>query len=1079
MNARSLFAAVFLLFASSVLCLGQRTTAQLTGTITDATGAVVPHAQLTATHESTGLQRDSVSNELGYYTIPLLPPGTYRIAVKVPGFRPITRSGVVLEVDQVARVDFALEVGTLAEAVEVTANASRVDTQTATLKEVVDQHRIRELPLNGRDATQLVLLLPGVYGTDDTSGLRQGGSARSIVQPGISSNGARSNMVNYTLDGAFHNDTYTNAGMAMPNPDALQEFSVQTNSFSAEFGRSAGAIVNAVTRSGTNEIHGTLFEFHRNEAVNARNFFASGSDGLKRHQFGGTLGGPVYLPRIYDGRNRTFFFFSQQETRQKQTPSDLSVTVLTEAQRRGDFSARTQPIIDPLTGSPFPGNIIPADRINPVTRNFIDQLLPLPSEPATGLLRYKAANNNDERQIVLKVDHQFSSKDTLTARYLYNFYHQFANDVPLVFATRPDRQTPAHNISLNHVHIFRPNLLNQAQVSINRRKDLGVPVWNTSLADLGMRNVYSDKPHPTIVVGVTGAFSIETTEWIITEPNVYTFSDTLRWTRGGHEMTFGFEYRFQTLKKLYRWLMDPTMSFAGNYTGYGVADFYLGLPSRLRQKAYGEFADLEAPGYSTFFQDNIRVTPRLTLNLGVRFEPTINYVDIHNRGSVFRQGQKSQIYTNAPTGLLVIGDPGVPRGQAENDINNIAPRFGFAWAPFGNGKTSVRGAYGIFYDSSPMSAINNGITDSPPFALTIDYSPSPGPFDDPYNGQNPLPMPSPPPSDIDFPLPLSMSTYPQKLRAAYLQSWHLTFERELRQDWMARIAYAGSKGTGLLQGWQYNPGIYIPGKSTLLNTNERRPLAPEWSSIGIREGIGNSNFNSLQLTLDKRFSKGFTAQMNYTWGKSIDSGSGAGTLWPSFNNPFNFRQSRGLSDFHHEHRFVASGLWELPRLMGMPALAKGVLGGWSLSGAMLLESGRPFSVLSGRDNSMSGVGADFADLTGDTSRSARQDPNRDPVLEWFNTQAFVQNAEGTFGNSGRNIIFGPGHANVNLSVSKSFPIAFLGEASRIQFRGEFFNLFNRVNLLSKRSESLTSGTYGRITSAADPRILQFALKWHF
>lgn len=1068
-----------LISLAPVLCLGQRTTAQLTGTIVDATGATVPKAQVTAVNERTGIKRESLANDLGYYSVPLLPPGRYRVAVEARGFRLINRGGVELEVDQVGRLDFTLQVGTLAEAVEVTGSVSKVDTQTATLKEVVDERRIRELPLNGRDATQLVLLLPGVSGTDDTSGLRQGGSARSIVQPGISSNGARGNMVNYTLDGSFHNDTYTNAGMAMPNPDALQEFSVQTNSFSAEHGRSAGAIVNAITRSGTNQPHGSLFEFARNQALNARNYFSTGGDGLKRHQFGGVFGGPLYLPRMYDGRNRTFFFFAHQETRQKQAPADLSTTVLTEPQRRGDFSGRTRAITDPSTGRPFPGGIIPLSRVNPLSASFIDKLLPLPTEPATGLLRYTATNDSDERQSVIKVDHQFSMKDTLTARYLYNYFHQLPNDSPLVFATQSDRVTPSHNVSVNHVHIFRPNLINQLQLSVNRRKDLGVPVWKTSLADLGQRNVYTDKPYPTIVVGVTGAFSIQTPEWIVTEPNVSTISDTLRWTRGNHDISTGFEYRYQTLNKLYRFLMDPTFTFAGDYTGYGVADFYLGLASRLRQSAYGEFANLKAPAYSGFFQDNIRVTSRLTLNLGVRVEPTINYVDVQNRGSVFRAGKKSQVYSKAPTGLLVVGEQGVPRGQAENDLNNIAPRFGFAWAPFGNSKTSVRGAYGIFYDSSPMSAVNNGITNSPPFALTFDYSPSPGRFDDPYNGRNPLPLTSPPPKDIDFPTPISMSSYPEKLRSTYLQSWHLTFERELWPAWMIRMAYAGSKGTDLLQGWQYNPGIYIPGRSTLLNVNERRPLYPDWGSIAIRENIGNSTFNSLQLTIDKRFARGFTVQSNYTWGKSIDYGSGAGTLWPSYNNPFDFRQSRGLSDFHHAHRFVSSGLWELPGMAGLPAGARHVLGNWSLSGSLLLESGRPFSVLAGRDNSMSGVGADFADLVGDISRSARRIPDRDPVFEWFNTGAFVHNREGTFGTSGRNIVFGPGFANVNMAVVKNFPVRRFGEAFRVQFRSEFFNLFNRVNLQSKRAESLTSATYGRLTTAFDPRILQFALKVQF
>ena len=741
MYLRSIMARTFALLAIfTASLLAQRNTAELVGTVTDATGAVVPGARISVSNESTGLRRDSVSNDLGYYTIALLPPGAYRIAVSKEGLRPVTRTGIALQVDQVARVDFSMEVGSVSEAVEVTANVTKVDTHTATLKEVVDQRRIQELPLNGRDANQLIFLMPGVYGTDDTSGLQQGGSARSVVQPGVSSNGGRGNMVNYALDGAFHNDTYTNAGMAMPNPDALQEFSVQTNNFSAEYGRSAGAVVNAVTRSGTNALHGSLFEFVRNNALNARNFFSTTDDGLKRNQFGGTIGGPVYIPHVYDGRNKTFFFFSEQEGIQRQRPSDLSTTVLTEAQRRGDFSARSQPIRDPLTGQPFPGNIIPISRINPLTQSVLEKLIPLPTEPATGLLRYSVPSNNSQRQAVLKVDHQITSKDTLTGRYLYNFYHQLSNDVPLVFATVPDRTTPSHNFSLNEVHIFRPNLLNQVQLSINRRTDVGVPVWKTSLADLGMKNVFSDRPTPTIVLNVSGAFSIQTTEAIVTTPHVYTVGDTVRWTPGGHEMSMGFEYRYQSLHKFYRFLMDPYLTFAGNYSGYGVADFFLGLPSSLQQSAYGEFADLKAPGFSAFFQDNIRVTPRLTLNLGVRIEPSFNYVDIYNRGSIFRPGARTQSYTNAPPGLLVIGDPGVPRSQADSDLNNIGPRFGFAWTPFGNARTSIRGAYGIFFDSSPMSALNNGITNSPPFALNFNYSPVPGTFDDPYAGKNPLPL---------------------------------------------------------------------------------------------------------------------------------------------------------------------------------------------------------------------------------------------------------------------------------------------------------------------------------------------------
>ena len=1050
----------------------QRTNAQLTGVVSDATGAVIPRAEIVVANDDTKIARNTVTNQLGYYTVPLLPPGNYRISVRKQGFRPIERTGITLQVDQVARIDFAMEVGTFAEAIEVTANASKVDTQTSTLKEVVDERRIRELPLNGRDATQLIFLLPGIYSTNDTSGLRQGGSGRSIVQPGVASNGARGNMVNYTLDGAFHNDTYTNVSVAMPNPDALQEFSVQTNNFSAEYGRGAGAVVNAVTRSGTNALHGNLFEFLRNNALNARNYFATLDDGMKRHQFGGSVGGPVYLPKVYNGRDRTFFFFSHQESRLVQRPATSSTTVLTAAQRGGDFSSYDSPIIDPTNGQPFSGNRIPLQRLNPLSKNVIDKILPLPSEPDTGLLWYSVQSNSNERQSVARVDHQLSDKNTLTGRYLYNYYRTPGNDSPLVFATRPQRDTPSHNLSLSDTHIFGPTLLNQVQFSMNRRTDQGTPFWKTGLADLGMKNVYSDRPLPTFVLSVAEAFSVETTERITTAPHAYTISDTLRWSKSRHEMSVGFEYRYQSLYKNYRWLLDPAVDFDGYATNYGIADFFLGYPGTVTQMAYGEVGEMKMPVYSAFFQDNIRVSPRLTLNLGFRFEPFIPYVDKGDRVSVFRPGSKSQVFTKAPAGLLFVGDPGVPRGGSDSDINNLAPRFGFAWSPFGNNRTSVRGGYGIFFDASPMSAIANVFQGVAPFGTTISLSPPPGPFDDPYAGKNPFPMPFPPPRDITFPELLTAATYPKTFKTAYLQDWHLTVERELANNLLLRIGYAGSKGTSLLQGWDGNAAVYIPGKSTLANTDSRRPYAPGLSGIEIVDSTSGSNFHSLQVTVDKRFSRGFTVLGNYTWAKSIDYGSGAGTLWPDFTNPWNHSIDRGLSDFHRAHRFVVSGLWQLPRLSGHPAATRAIAGGWNMAGVLTLQTGPYFMVRSGRDNSLSGQGYDRADLVGNIARPA----GADPVRQWFNTKAFVQNAIGTFGNSGRNIVPGPGLGQLNYILSKDFA---LFEKSTLQFRAEFFNLTNHPNFIAKRTERLTSGTFGRLTSAEDPRILQFGLKLQF
>ncbi len=1073
--SRIILLAVLLAAWTSCL-LGQRTTAEVGGTITDSTGAVIANAQIAVTNEGTGIKRDATSNGLGYYTVPLLPPGNYRIAVQNPGFRPITRTGITLEVDQAARIDFVLEVGAVAESVEVTADASKVDTQTVTLKEVVDQRRIQELPLNGRDATQLVLLLPGVYGTTaDTSGLRQGSSAVNLVQPGVSANGARSNMVDYVLDGASHNDTYTNVALAFPNPDALQEFSVQTNNFSAEFGRNAGAIVNAVTRSGSNTVHGSLFEFLRNSDTNARNFFFTKTDGLKRNQFGGTLGGPVYIPHVYNGRDRTFFFFSEQEHRQVQTPSDASTVVLTGAQRSGDFSARSQAVIDPLTNLAFPGNQIPLSRINPLSTTILNKLVPLPTEPATGLFRYGVPNSNDQRQIVSRIDHQLRPSDTLTGRYLYNYYHRPSFDSPLMFAVTHELAIPNHNLALSETHIFSPSLLNEARFSYNWRKSNDTPVWTTSFASLGMKNIYTDpNGKPELGLGVTGAFSVDTGEQTFTAPSEYTVSDTLKRTAGRHELVVGFQYALQILHKNYRWLIDPNMQFAGNFSGYGVADFLLGLPSALKEDAYGEVGDAHMPNYMAFAQDNIRVTPRLTLNLGVRYEPFVPYVDDFHRVSVFRPPAQSQVFPNAPVGLLFPGDPGVPVGGTKADLNNFAPRVGFAWAPFGNGRTSVRGAYGFFYDSSPMSALQNVFENVAPYGTQVNLQPTPGPFDDPFKGNNPFPLPFPPPKNITFPQGISVGTFPPQYRTPYLQDWHLTVEREVYRDWLLRVAYAGSKGTGLLQGWELNPAIYIPGQSTRTNTNSRRPY-PAYTNIRMIGSVGNSSYNSLQVTMDKRFSHGFTVQSNYTWAKSIDYGSGGGTQWPQFPDPFYFRQNRGLSDFYHHHRFVTSGLWQMPRLASEPALVKAIAGNWSLSGVLILQSGAPFNVLAGQDNSLSGVGADRADLVGNPSRSARANPNADPVLQWFNITAFAQGAIATFGTIGRNVLIGPGLANMDVALAKSFPFR---HESRVQFRAEAFNIMNHPNF-SQPSATLTSGTYGRITTALDPRILQFGLKLQF
>ena len=1053
-------------FGLATVCFAQRTT-ELSGRVTDASQAVIANAAVTVTNVDTRAERTTLSNDLGYYTVPLLPPGNYQITVQHDGFRPITRSGITLVVDQTARVDFVMQVGAVTEKVEVTANASVVETQSSTLKGVVDEQRIRELPLNGRDAGQLILLMPGVYATTDTSGLQQGGSGRGIIQPGISSNGARGNMVNYSLDGAYHNDGYTNVSLPIPDPDALQEFSVQTNGFSAEYGRNAGGIVNAVTRSGTNILHGTLFEFHRNAAVNALSFFSTARDGLKRNQFGGTLGGPVYIPHLYDGRDHTFFFFSIQDQTQVQTPTDASTTVLTPAQRNGDFSARAAAITDPTTGRPFPGNQLPLARLNLVTKNLLNSVIPLPTNAATGLLRYSVPNTNNFRQYLIKVDHNFGSKDMLSVRYFDTYYHVPSYNAGLIFSLASEVQAPSHDLAGSYTHIFSPHTIDQVQFALIRRSSSNLPFWTQNFKQFGVKNIGTDTSVAAqeLILSVSGAFSFDIGETDVTSPNAVTFTNTLRRTSGRHESSFGFEFRRETLNKFYHFLMDPQFIFNGNASGYGVADFFLGTVDSLVQSAFGERANLSHPSYAAFAQDNIQITPHFKLNLGLRFEPFIPWSDADGRGVAFRAGQQSTVYPKAPLGLLVAGDKGVPSGLTNSSIWNFAPRFGFAWTPFGS-KTVVRGGYGIFLDSSMMSAIGNRFENSPPLGMRITVTPPPGPFEDPFLGNSPFPLPYPPPHDISFPSNLVAISYPQDWKDAYIQSWHLTVERELQSNWLARLTYSGSKGTALLQGYESNAGVFGP-TATRANLSSRQPYAPAFTTLTRFCFCGNSEFQSLQATLEKRFSRRFSGLLNYTFGKSLDYGSGAGTLWPSFSDPFYFKHDRGLSDFYHKQRLVLSWLWELPRLKGQNAVVRGVAGGWDLNGILTLQSGAPFSLPSGIDNSYSGVNADRSDQV--LANASVPSPN---PKGWFNTKAFAPNAVGTFGNTSRNLLIGPGITNVDMSLVKNFVVR---ERWNLQFRGEAFDLANHPNF-NQPVGNLSSATYGQITGSAAGRILQGAIK---
>ncbi len=1064
--------------AFSCVAVAADVTGTITGVITDPSGAVMPGVRVEATNTGTNAVHEAVSGPDGVYALRALPVGTYDLSASIAGFKKSERRGIRLQVNETARVDMAMAIGETTEKVMVNAEAIMVDTNSATLKAVVDSKRIQDLPLNGRNATQLMRLVAGVQ-IDPRADVTSGGTYPGVVP--VSVNGGRANTTNYILDGGQNNDHYSNAPNPMPNPDALQEFSVQTNNFSAEFGRNVGGIVNAVTKSGTNQLHGTAFDYLRNHALNAANFFSpviapgkKRDDGLKRNQFGATVGGPVWLGPLYNGRDKTFFFFSYQGTRNRQVPIAVNRIVPTAAQRRGDFSALSRRLRNPFLSTPgndvfYPNNQIPLSEFNPVARTIMESYLPVPAS-GNNIAVATIANLNDD-QVLVRGDHQITAKNKLTGRFYVSTASTPAALNPGNYLSQNTGRTWRNtSVVMSDTHAFGASLINNALFNFNRTNNVNTQVYpEKSLTELGVKMYNDDKPQYHITVN--GYFQINTGDTNTFLRDEYQVNDTLRWSRGRHQLTFGGEYGYGLGDIVNNFRANGQFGFNGSapFTGDALADFVVGKFATLTQ-GVGEYKKTRFSMVSFFAQDSFRVNRRLTLDLGVRWEPFFPYTDVDGKLSAWRPGQKSTRYVNAPAGVLYPGDPGLPEGGYDKTWRNFGPRLGFAWDIFGDGKTSLRGGYGIFFDRSNTIATNSQANQGPFGTIFTVNGNDRNSFTDPYAGiTNPFPGTTNPPRDVAFVLPHTAFVYEQHMRNPYLQSWNLTMEREVGFGLVARAAYAGSKGTHLTVGREGNAAVYAPGATTA-TTNQRRPLFPIFGNVTLIEPTGNSTFHSLQLTAEKRFSKGLSFTANYMWGKSIDDSSANKITGTSRTNPFNQAFDKGPSDFDHTHVFTASSLWEVPMPWQNP-VARFAIGGWSLTGIVLLQSGYPFTVGSGADNARTGTGGQRADMVGnpylsnDRSRGER-------IAQWLNRDAFALNALGTFGNQGRNMFRGPGLATADLGIHKNFRIL---EHLTTQFRFEAFNAFNRVNLVAPDTNR-SSGNFMRTSAAYDPRILQFALR---
>jgi len=1072
---------LFALAALSAVCAFAQATGTIHGTVFDSSGAVVPGVLVTVTNAGTNLSRVVTADEAGRFVAPLLPVGSYQIKAERDGFAAFVQTGITVQVNTDVEVNTTLQPRTTSEQVNVSADAALVQTTTSTLVQVVDSKRIVDLPLNGRNVLQLMALNAGVSDRGAQGGTKQIHTiAGGDYHVPVSINGSRGNATNFLLDNADNNDGYTNIAEPYPNPDAVQEFSIQTSTFDAQYGRNVGGVVNVVTRSGTNSFHGTAFNFLRNYKLNAGNYF-SGRDSLKRNQFGGTFGGPVILPG-YNGKDKTFFFFSYQGTRQRvATPGALRI-LPSEAMKQGDLSAWLLPngtgaIRDPqATGQYFPNNRIPTSRFDPVSRKLLDFI------PASSSSNYEyrfgtPVNRTDDEQIITRFDQMLSSRQRLSARLFWLGYDRPWVSVPnnLTYVNAGQFGDATH-LTVNHSFTVTPKMVNDFSASFHQTTPTAAPPpeLDMSYSSLGART-QAIPGFATMDLGISNWSGISLGLGYYGPQATYQVMNTVSYATGKHNLRIGGDLKRYRLDIASYWLSGGTASFNGQMlsdpgrvnAGNAFGEFLLGVGSSWRQQSFWSSRIYNWAG-GLFVQDDIRLTPKLTVNLGLRWDPRLDINEVYRKRMSWVPGQQSTVYPNAPRGLMFLGDAGFENRIIPTQWNTLAPRAGFAYqvAP----RTVIRAAYGIFYDSY-MSIFNNRTAAGAPF---VRQSLLNGPFQlsDPYRGGEVLdPTPVVPGRDFVFPAYGTWAIPGKDMRVGYMQNWNFVIERQVLGDLLVRAAYVGSKGTHLLHSPEVNPAIYGPG-ATAANLNQRRPYQPI-GPLQVGMPAGWSKYQSVQFTVQKRFSHGFSILANYTISKSTDIASYATIEGNSAGpDPFNFNNNRGLSDFDTPQRLVISGIVEHPRLGGRHPLLRAVAGGWQSNFIFTAQSGTPITVFSGVDNALTGVGSNRVDLTGQSWVLPDGRSRGEQVLAWFDRAAFRQNAQGTIGQLGRNMLRAPGAWNADYSVFKEFPVV---ERLRLQFRGEFFNVFNHTRLGGPNT-TFTSPLFGRITSAYEPRIGQLAIK---
>lgn len=1042
---------------------GQSVRGSVSGVVKDPTGAVIPGATVTVVDEGTNRRRTTTSDSQGEFRFPLLPPGSYRLEAIREGFLKHSHR-YSLQVNEDLRMVIGLELGVVVEQVPVVSSFKLLKPDSAAIGTVIENRQITGLPLDGRNFFELTLLVPGtVPAAPGSAGSVRGDFALNI-------NGGREDSNQFLLDGVYNGDPKLNGIGVNPPVDAIREFEVLTSTYEATFGRNAGGQVNVALKSGTNEIHGTAYEFFRNAVLDARNHFAPAGERdpkYQRNQFGFSIGGPLRKDRT--------FFFGDYEGRIVRESITRTSNVPTLVERSGNFSqSLLPPPIDPLTGMPFPGNVIRQARQDPIGA-AIAALYPGPNRAVPGQNFVSSPTLRDrEHHFDIRLDHALHKNSEVSVRYSFANRKLFEPFSGPTFAQVPGFGTNvprrAQNLALSETHIFSPVFLNEVRVAYNRvaagafHENLGRSVNNA----VGMPELSSNpRDFGLSFIRVTG-FSPLGDEFNNPQhsvTNTFQVLDHATYARGRLLLKFGLDFRAVQQNAFRDVQSRGFLNFLGLFTFNPLADLLLGLPTLTGGARLDNPQHLRAESYSFFAQNTLRLRHNLTLNAGLRYEYSSPPVDTGDRANVFDAASQS---------LVRVGTGGIPRSGYDADKNNWGPRIGIAWTPGGSQNTVLRAGYGIYFDQSAL-APGEGLYFNAPFFDFRPFFPLPG---------LPLTLSNPFPSFFPFTLPVSALAFQRDLRTPYVQHWNVNVQRKLGERRVLEVGYAGSKGTRLLTARDINQ----PAASPMV-PNLRR--LPQFDDINRIESRANATYNSLQMRFQQTLDFGLSLLSAYTWSKSLDDASSffSSTGDPNFpQDSNNVRAERGRSNFNVRQRFTLSYSYDIPlgrspgeRWIDAPSrfekLVDELLGGWQTFGILTLQTGRPFTVAllpevdnSNTGRSILGFGAnDRPNLAGNPSVS---NPGPD---QWFNTAAFAMPPFGNFGNAGRNILEGPGLAVFNVSLVKNVTPR---EGLNIQFRTEAFNLFNRTNF-DLPDIFVGSPTFGRILSAQSPRHIQFGLKFLF